>query len=46
MHKQEERIAQVLAAKKTTAELTLTTGESWLSELSLQEMFDLFSYKA
>lgn len=38
----EEKIDEMISAKKELAELTVSTGEKWLSELSNQELKEIF----
>jgi len=38
----EEKIDEMISAKKELAELTVSTGEKWLIELSNQELKEIF----
>jgi len=38
----EEKIDEMISAKKELAELTVSTGEKWLRELSNQELKEIF----
>ncbi|OGD37834.1 hypothetical protein A2V94_04100 [Candidatus Atribacteria bacterium RBG_16_35_8] len=41
----EEKIDEMISAKKELAELTVSTGEKWLSELSNQELKEIFKLR-
>ena len=39
----EEKIDEMIKAKKVLANLTVTTGEQWITELSDKELKNIFS---
>ena len=39
----EERINEMLTEKQSLADLTVTTGETWIGDLSSSELQSLFS---
>lgn len=41
----EERINEMIQSKKALAELTVSTGENWIGNLSNKEIKDLFVLK-
>ena len=41
----EERIDEMIRAKKELAELVVTTGETWITELDNHQLRDLFSLR-
>jgi len=41
----EERINEMIQSKKALAELTVSTGENWIGNLSDTELKDLFTIK-
>ena len=41
----EEKINEILIKKRDLADLTVNRGESWLSELSNSELFNLIQLK-
>jgi SNF2 family DNA or RNA helicase len=41
----EERIDEMISAKRELSRLTVRSGETWLTELGNDELFDLFALR-